>query len=263
MTSYKIKVLSDVHLETHGNNYPSLYDLISEDDDIDIICLCGDIGDPDDVSYIHFMKECADKCKLYTFVIMGNHEAYGKTINETREAIEDICGLVNKDKLIFLDNSSFMLNPKLRIIGTTLWTKIEAEESWDISCRIADFVNIYGWNIAMCNNLHHNAVEFISKELSEARESKQDVIIMTHHAPLMTLQNPEYKNCDLQHAYAVDLYNLLKANTDVIKAWFYGHNHYSMKAEIDDTLVLSNQVGYPGEKCTRYDNSLIVEIRRQ
>jgi len=84
-------------------------------------------------------------------------------------------------------------------------------------------------------------------------------IVMTHHAPLMSVGNPIHTDSVLHSAFASDLSSLILSYSDTIKYWMYGHDHYSMMVNVGAATIISNQVGYKGEHCTLYKKDLILE----
>lgn len=249
-----ILLLSDLHLEKKSIDLNLEY--FTEICNPDIICLCGDIGDPLNQNYQHFLLDCANKCIIKTFVIMGNHEAYGKTLSETSNMISKICK--KHDKLVFLNNSAFDVG-NIRFLGSTLWSDIDISESWNIRCDISDFHNILNWGIGQCKQTFSSNITWIQNELNVARNNNIHVVVLTHHVPLLSLGDPKYKGSPLKSAFASDLKKLFSSNSDIIKLWCYGHDHYSMDIVLEGTRIVSNQYGYNQEQ-TRFNKSKVISL---
>lgn len=266
MPPLNIKLLSDIHLELM-KGYLGMSHFIPPDQDVDIICLCGDIGDPSKPSFAQFLKDCTMRCNMHTFLIMGNHEAYGNTVEKAANNVAQICTNINEhngtdiQKLVFLNNTSFDIpHHNLRVLGSTLWTEVDPQEAWDIQCFISDFRRIQQWGIGDNNEAFHTNIAWLRASLQQAREDEVKTIIMTHHVPLMNLGHPRHAASPLKSAFSSDLYNFIKANTDVISYWFYGHDHFSTKKIIDTTTIMSNQMGYEGEESmTHFNHDLVIE----
>lgn len=257
-----IHVVSDIHLEHRGS-------FSLPETQFDILCLCGDIGNPALPSYKDFLSQCAAKSSLYTFVIMGNHEAYGKTLQQTADMIQTVCDDVNlqiaETKVVFLNNACFDLANGYRVIGTTLWSNIVSSDAWHIRTHLSDFSRIKGWSIGEVNDEFAKNVVWLRCILLESEIENKKVVIMTHHAPLLTLGHPKHLSSPLQSAFASDLEGLISKHTHVLKYWFYGHNHYSQRMKVKDTVILSNQVGYSdhddvGHEIGYYDPALCVSL---
>lgn len=260
--SLSVKLISDVHLE-HYASYPGLH-AFGMNTKADIICLCGDIGDPSDSSYLSFLTDCACLCSLHTFVIMGNHETYGRTIIDTTCMIDAICAKINKElgveKLHFLNNTHVDVG-KYRFIGTTLWSSILPLQAWDIRMRVSDFQRIKKWGISEANHAFETNVAWLRLQCDLAEADDKTAIVLTHHVPLMELGDPIYHDSMLQSAFASDLSDFIRNNDDVIRYWFYGHNHYSESVVIGKTTVVSNQFGYgKDESKTNYDPNLVIHL---
>lgn len=220
------------------DSYPGLNFFIKTYD-ADYLCLCGDIGNPFESIYKHFLVDCANSFKK-VFIIAGNHEYYSSSIEHTLSQIKSICAMINPEKLIFLQNSSFQLPNNTKIIGTTLWSKLDEDQISDIRFFIADFRKITNFSIYQYEKEHKIACDFIKNEVT----SNQNIIIMTHHAPILQAGNPKHYGSTLSSAFKSDLKYLFKDN---IIAWFYGHDHYSNDLSFNNIKFISNQFGYPGE----------------
>lgn len=243
-----IRVLSDIHLEHRGH-----FELPR--DPTDIICLCGDIGDPSLPSYRTFLEHCAEQSRMYTFVIMGNHEAYGKTLKQTSNIIQSICEAINRDiradKIVFLNNTAFDIpGSEFRILGTTLWSDIHPKFAWHIRNSLSDFSRIKDWSIGAAKEAYDHSLMWLRGQLQEAWLEDKKVVVMSHHAPLLSLGRPKHLSSSLQSAFASDLSDLIQEYTHLLKFWFYGHNHHSQKVTMKDTVIASNQIGYGGEEDT-------------
>lgn len=254
-TKMRIKVISDIHLEFQPADYPEL-----KDDDIDIICLCGDIGNPAQESYKRFLLHCADKSRIHTLVIAGNHEYYGHTVAAAQDLIADICS--KHDKLTFLNNSSYRVaEHQVTFLGTTLWSDIDSQSAWQIRNSLSDFHRIKGWGIGESKEAFYSSYKWLRAEMDLVEDSDK-VVVLTHHCPLMDVGNPIYSDSPLQSSFESDLSDFIDKNTDKIAYWFYGHNHYSNDTIIGTTHVISNQVGYADNKDSdsRYNPDLVIHV---
>lgn len=254
---YHVKVISDIHLENKD-------DVIFEDyfdtsEKIDIICLCGDIGNPKQESYIQFLKSCAEFCVIQTLVLMGNHEAYGKSIEETEGLIKNICASIDPTKITFLNNSTYDLG-EFRFLGTTLWSELDTRYCYEIRSSISDFWCIKDWNIGKWRDMYFDNVVWLRLHSEEARQENKQVIIMSHHAPLQYVGNSKYADSQLKSAFCSDMHDFIKNRKDVIRYWFYGHDHHSMQSEVDGVIVLSNQVGYGEHEKSLYNKHLTIYL---
>lgn len=247
----KLKVISDIHLEKY-NEYPDPYTFLGscKNAPCDIICLCGDIGDPKQDMYKRFLIDCANICRLRTFVVLGNHEFYGSDISSTKKLVYEICA--QHDKLVMMDNTVHVVGD-ITFLGTTMWSKIDSTRMWDITHSINDFFRIHGWTGCACLQEFHRSRQWLIDSLAICKSPH--VVLLTHHVPLLGIGNHVHAKGTLESAFASDMSDIITAYSDRIRYWLYGHNHYSEHRIVDGVHVISNQVGGG-----RFDPDLIIEL---
>ena len=239
-----VTYLSDIHLEFYKRTIPYGINLKRGD----ILCLAGDIGDPESDLYFTFLAYCSPLFK-YVFIIAGNHEYYKtpahpqKTISNTNQKITQICNQFRN--VIFLCESSvYVPEYNLHVIGTTLWT--ESGDDMDDMYQYNDFQKIH--DMGMCgymNRLHETSLLFLKDELQKHKHDGSTVLVLTHHLPSFQLIAPQYKNSGMNHLFATNLDDLFRDYT--IHHWICGHSHSPVQKTIENTKVWMNPVGYPGE----------------
>lgn len=238
-----VQYLSDIHTEFMSVEkvQSDLLDKIECISPDGILILAGDIGNPHLASYTHFLKGVAAKFKK-VFLIAGNHEHYGTTIDATNRHIQKIVDYVNKNSVdctITFLNNSYEDYAGYRWIGTTLWSRIHAMKSVR---AVRDFRKIVGHSVEAVNELHTEAVEFISA----ATVIDKQCIIITHHLPSFTLVDEKYKWMD-NSSYASQQDNLIHSRKNMC-VWFYGHTHTpNTGTRIHNTMTYTNPYGYEGE----------------
>ena len=241
MEEFKIQYMSDLHLEI----FPG-FRICQEHVASKYLVLAGDIGDPAKKEYETFIKDCMSKFE-YVFIVLGNHEHYGRSIDQTVSIVEFLIRDLNNDKshVVLLNKSSYDIIPgKLTIIGTTLWSYVD---KYEVKSAIMDYRKIRGiTNISDNNDLHNKDVAWINAELQLITDDRK-IIVVTHHAPSRNkTSHPMYAGCPLNCAFATDLDHLLKPP---VCAWIYGHTHYSNTRVLENGVVLtSNQRGYIDER---------------
>lgn len=239
----KFQILSDIHLE-HYHTYPGAKYFLPSLGEADVLCLCGDIGDPFKSHYVRFLKECSESSYKYVLVITGNHEYYGHHTLKVPFHIRRLCSA--NPKLVFLHNQAFDVSPNVRVLGTTLWTQTRPEQSECIRKCVNDYKYIKEWSIERSDSEHRKASKFLLRELETCPDDKR-IVILTHHAPVLDCGDPLYKGSFLSSAFKNDLEDVIIKYNDRIALWAYGHDHYNMRFKIGDTVVVSNQYGYPDE----------------
>lgn len=65
---------------------------------------------------------------------------------------------------------------------------------------------------------------------------------LSHHVPTQLCTAAEFQNSTINGAFTVELATFISNNR--IDYWIYGHSHRNIKAQIGDTIILSNQLGY-------------------
>jgi predicted MPP superfamily phosphohydrolase len=232
----KIRYFSDLHLEfikdeeikPFLNNIPQ---------GLDDICICaGDIGNPYEQHYELFINAISKLFKK-VFVIAGNHEYYGHTIEETNDFLTDFLKLFNN--ISFLNNS-YELYEGYYFIGTTLWSNVT-----NPYYAIADINKIKNFDWKKYNELNKQCIKFLEDNI------KDNSIIITHHLPSRKLIDKKYLHyttIPYNQWFYCNLDNFIEKNKDNIKAWFCGHTHTSFEIKINEIPFVCNPLGYPNEK---------------
>ena len=97
-----------------------------------------------------------------------------------------------------MNNISIQLND-VRLIFSTLWSKISPVNEWQIERSISDFqvvkFNGHFFSVSNFNQLHSDSLNFIEKELSQNNAGK--TVVVSHHVPTFFLfssyRHPEVK----------------------------------------------------------------------
>jgi predicted phosphohydrolase len=234
----KIQYASDLHLE-----FPQNEKFLKENPLIpngDVLLLGGDII-PFAVLDKHrdFFDYISDNFET-TYWIPGNHEYYyydlaskcGKLFEKIRNNI-------------FLVNNIAVQHEDVKLIFSTLWSKINEASSWQIERSMSDFqvikYNEYRFSSERFNELHYESLDFIKNELQTNLSDK--TTILTHHVPTLMHYPEQYKGDILNEAFAVELFELIEPSA--IDYWIYGHHHYNTSDfTIGKTKLITNQLGY-------------------
>lgn len=229
---------SDLHLEFPENKNFVLRNPIQPK--ADILLLSGDIvpfaiidqhADFFDYLSDHFSK---------TYWIPGNHEYYYYDLATK-------CGVLNekiRDNVFLVNNTALSLN-NVRLIFSTLWSKISPIHQWHIEKAISDFqvinYNKGHFSYQHFNQLHEESMLFLKQELTTHHNTKS--VVITHHVPTFLHYPERYKNDPLNEVFAVELHDFIEElGPDY---WIYGHHHNNTpNFEIGKTSLLTNQLGY-------------------
>lgn len=242
---------SDYHLEAR-RRWPSLVPSAP------YLALCGDIGSPRRETYMEFLRETCPRFER-VFLLMGNHEAYGSSVGETEEMIRRLAGSL--PNVTFLQNEAAHVTTAqgtvVRILGTTMWGNCP-----DAAGELRDFRRIYdagSWgrsgrfSPAAMRALHQESREFLAREL---QTSWRPTIVLSHHAPLPEMNGP-FVGHPAADAYASDVRDLM---TDAVRGWICGHVHINGRFSHRGIPVVTNQLGYPGEKVKGFRVDAVLEV---
>lgn len=233
-----IQYCSDLHIE-----FPTNKSFLKENPIQpigDILIIAGDLV-PFAVMDKHkdFFNYCADNFKE-TYWIPGNHEYYGFDITQKsgsfHEKIKSNVHLLNNRIIEFED---------LSLVLTTLWSKINPANQWEIERGMNDFHVIkygkYRFTADHLNNLHEENMQFLTKALTD--NNQNSTIVITHHVPTLQHYPPQYKGSLLNEAFAVELTDFIEQYNP--NYWIYGHHHQNTpEFKIGNTSLLTNQLGY-------------------
>lgn len=170
----------------------------------------------------------------------GNHEYYGGDINERSGRVDE--KLTSNVRLL---NDEVWYAPGLRILCTTLWTRISQLNEAYVMRNMNDYHQIRNGGMmlrpAQTTALHEASLAWLTAEL--AKPFAGATVVATHHVPTLLHYPPEFKGDALNEAFAVELYDLIEACGAT--AWIYGHHHRnSAPYSIGSTQMLTNQLGY-------------------
>jgi len=246
----RFQLISDIHHEfLRGGVYTKIVPKCST------LVLAGDIGNPMQPSYGMFLRQIARQFD-YTVLIHGNHEYYGTNYKEAVAKTREICAEIKASgggRVHFLQNSHIDING-VRFIGSTLWSKLDADVP-----LIGDR-NIGGFSIEWYNQMHNECREYLAEAIAM---SPLPTVVVTHHLPSVSLIAPKYNKYGMINQwFASDSDDLILAGSGKTKAWVYGHTHDPNVSDIGGVRMICNPVGYPGERKVSMseDNTIIVEI---
>lgn len=233
-----LQYCSDLHLEFPENRrWLSKYPLQPK---APVLVLAGDIipfNELDD--HQEFFDYLSGHFEM-TYWIPGNHEYYHADIaNRSGSYSEKI-----RENILLVNNKA-MLHNGVKLIFSTLWSKISPANEWEIERSLSDFqvINYKGrfFSVVDFNRLHEECISFLQTEMSSKDEMK--TVVVTHHAPTYLHYPPKFRRSNLNEAFAVELHDFIESSGAA--AWIYGHIHYNTEDfRIGDTLVTTNQLGY-------------------
>ncbi|KAJ5099756.1 calcineurin-like phosphoesterase [Penicillium argentinense] len=240
------QVLSDLHLEVSGE-----YDSVEIPVRSKYLILAGDVGRLADYKeYLEFLQKQTRNFQT-VFLVLGNHEfhdlSFESTLEKARDLEQEPC---LNGRLVLLHQRRFDVpESSITIVGSALWSHIPDEAKDNVRSRSKDFKRIEDWTVEKHNAAHESDLIWLREEVHSIHQENQNrhsdersIVVVTHHAPsLHKTSKPEYANSPWSSSFATDL---LSQQWDGVKAWVFGHTHYSTRFKDNGILVVSNQLGY-------------------
>lgn len=264
----KILYYSDIHIEIREQagrlGWTSLYPLDLGPDigafagKADLLVLAGDIGrmrSRRDVSTLRYASQAAAFLGCPVVVVPGNHEYYRGTFDEERETLL----AARLDGVTVLDRGEARYATSagtLRILGATLWTDYAALGDRGQAMRLAQETIEDHRLIARSGGapfLPQDALEehrlsraWLAERLAAPHDGP--TIVVTHHVPHSVAFNPTFGITPLSPAFHSDCGELIAAAARAeVRAWIFGHHHWSHEVTVQGMRLVSAQTGYPGE----------------
>jgi len=234
----KIQYCSDLHLE-----FPENQKFLSKNPlqpAGDILVLAGDVVTFRELKRAQGFFDYV--CDHYSAVywIPGNHEYYGSDISDKHNPL---CEKIRDN--FYLVNNHSVIHGSVKLVFTTLWSRISPQLEWDIQRCVSDFsaIKYEGSKLTASrfSYLHDESLGFLRDTFREV--THWPTMVITHHVPTLVNYPKIYKSSPLTEAFAVELFDLI-ADTGAA-CWIYGHHHVNTpEFVVGKTRMLTNQLGY-------------------
>lgn len=258
----RIWAFSDLHLHPHE----ARADILPVIPEADLCVVAGDLVVGDIVGGIEWLSTNI-RPYMPTVFIPGNHEFFGRAIDETLEAGRRSAEANGID---FLDDEAITFG-ETRIFGTTLWTDFSVFAGDDGALRghamayagslLSDYEQIRPylakserWTPVMSSAQHMSSRTKLETELAT---STHPVVIVSHHGPHPRSLAADFARNRLAPSFVSDLSNII--NRFQPAAWIHGHTHSKSDYQIGRTRIVCNALGHRFEK-TGFDPEKVVEI---
>ena len=253
MKNQVIQYCSDLHLEFKANEKYLLQNPLLPK--ADILVLAGDIlpfkllDKP-----CNFLDFVADNFET-TYWIPGNHKYYHYDLADLKLPLYEKI----RENVILLNNHTVVYN-NMELVFSTLWSHIPPQFEWVVRQSVNDFnlIKNAGKNLtpAGFNALHTTDFDYLKGALAIPTDKER--MVVTHHVPTFMNYPEQYKNSNINGAFAVELYDFIENSKAM--AWIYGHHHCNIPDfKIGNTSMLTNQLGYvQSNEHKHFNNSKIV-----
>lgn len=235
-----LQIVSDLHLETRSTGEQ----IIPFDVSAPYLALLGDVGDPSSLLYEGLLRWAAAEYKQ-VFVVMGNHEFWGRPYKKTLEIVEKFKQEL-PENVIFMNQGVYDVEgTTIRIVGCTLWSYIPFQDRIMTGFTMNDYKSITSWSVSKNNRVHRDDLAWLESQLYEACIDCKKVVVLTHHAPTRRgTSAPKYCGNEFSTSFSTHLEHLFKLPVIV---WAHGHTHYSGDQNVNGVRLVSNQYGYNDE----------------
>ena len=251
----KIQFASDLHLEMVANAAW----LQSHPLEVagDILVLAGDTAYLEE-GIPNWFLDWASASYQQVMLIPGNHEYYhygdiAKRGEAWQWMLRENVGYYY-NKVVTIGNTDFILS--------TMWSLITETEMFQVQRGLNDFYQI------LCNDNrftpddfnaeHERCKQFIIKGVAESKA--EHIVVATHHVPTLQCVASQHQDSALSSAFAVEMGNIIAESH--IDYWIYGHSHTNIDTSIENTKIVSNQLGYiaHNEQHNGFNNSRYIEL---
>ena len=238
----RLQYCSDLHLEFPENRkFIKDHPLQPKGD---ILLLAGDIV-PFSImeQQNHFFDYVSDRFEV-VYWLPGNHEFYsGDAAIRSGTLYEKI------RKNVFLVNNISFKHDEVKLVFSTLWSRISPINEWTIQQSLNDFhvitFNGNRFSPSHVNQLHSNCVRFLQQEINQKNAEK--TVVVSHHVPTFLNYPKMYKGSALNEGFGTEMFDFIEDSD--INYWIYGHHHCNTPAfSIGRTTLLTNQLGYVEHK---------------
>lgn len=232
----KANLFSDLHIEHRNGAISEIQPILDKVVRAPLCILAGDIvsfGLCEDLLFSIF-DYFRDNYEQVIYV-PGNHEHY----ECSPQLVEDwLADTEQKFKNIKVLRNDFFEYEGQRFFGGTMWFHNRHVMHTIMKRRLNDFrwiENFEPW-VYETNEAFMKAVQAI----------KSSDVVVTHHLPSYQSVPEEYRQDNLNIFYVNDCEKLIEEKQP--KLWVHGHTHSQNDYYIGDTRIVSNPLGYPGDR---------------
>ncbi|KAL4914356.1 Metallo-dependent phosphatase-like protein, partial [Aspergillus aurantiobrunneus] len=221
----------------------------------DHLILAGDIGRLADYDkYRDFLQKQTDTFKI-VFLVLGNHEFYNISVSNglqrARQLEHEPC---LSGRLVALHRGRFDIPSScVTVLGCTLWSHVPDDSRDIVRSKIQDVHKIHDWTVDDHTAAHEEDLTWLLGEIESIQEEnnatckqaeKRVILVVTHHTPSLTgASSPQHENNPWKYAFGTDVLERMPKLAGV-RAWVFGHTHYTTEFKRRGIRVVSDQPGY-------------------
>lgn len=253
----RLAIVSDLHLEFQRWAFKPKYL-----EGVDVVIVAGDIDAIARTGGARAQEFFNSIGNIPTMVVLGNHDFYGMDLNLGHARWASFLAQWPNVHLLHRD---FAMVGGYRFAGATLWTDFSLDGTPGFSSEVArvgisDFTEIGYRGGALHPDtmvLHH--IEDRSFLNAIVRHDDVKTVVITHFVPFRAAIDPVWAGSKLNPYFTTDCAEwLLHPNVPLV---CFGHTHSPFDGALDQTRVLCNPRGYPGEHPRRkHYKPVIVEL---
>ncbi|EFQ99267.1 Ser/Thr protein phosphatase superfamily protein [Nannizzia gypsea CBS 118893] len=264
-----IQILSDLHLES-----PSAYDLFTIPPKARHLALLGDIGNVRDRGFFPFIEIQLRRFQT-VFFLLGNHEPYHSSWEESRKQVTNFSQKVSQRKaegfgtFVFLDRTRYDVSADTTVLGCTLYSHVPTQHEDAVGMGLNDFFQIDGWSVAEHNDAHAGDLAWLNEQVSSITTSEpgRKIVIFTHYGPIAAdgrATDPMHIGSPISTGFATDLTSEQCWKSPSICLWAFGHTHFNcdftLEVEGSTRRILTNQRGYYFKQAPNFDIGRVTNV---
>ncbi len=260
-TEIRMQIMSDLHLEK-----PAAYDVFEIPPAAPHLALIGDIGHANDAGLYDFLRQQLTNFET-VFFLLGNHEPYHSSWDYAKSKLREFQETTDDERqankglgrFVFLDRTRFDLSSKVTVLGCTLYSRIDPEQSDHVSFGLNDFYHIKDWTVEDHTDAHATDLAWLNEQVSTLATTHphRQIIILTHHSPTSDSRSvdPNHASSKISSGFMTDLSAETCWTNANVKLWAFGHTHFNCDFVDEKTgkRLYANQRGYYFSQAGRFE----------
>lgn len=270
----------------YNSEHTPAYWIPPSDLDVEAILLGGDIHySPGQLGTMLEEIRATQNDDTQIVMVPGNGEYLDQELEQSRQEYRESVDRV--PNAVFLDDEAVTLPTGLKVIGSTLWSRVDEDKIDAYTEMLAgygllgvDNIRVDGRYLTLrdTNEMHERARSFITDQLRPlSPEDRQNTIVCTHFWPTLqpwlksseeTGPNGGTPDEDGEDGAGEKWYQMVGSDLDSLiaeagpKFWLCGHAHETKHVAIGETEVASNpRAGSgPGHVNPEFVESYVLEV---